>query len=202
MLFRSVSQSRYVGYYYYVTKTRTVNGKTETYQERQTRWVPRSGEYSNFFDDVLVPGSKSLDMNTIQQLYPFDLKNVINYDAKAILGWDAEVYSVSVKEGYKIAEKVMDEQIQVACAKLLSADTYKDLRTYTVKSKQTFKHILLPIWICAYLFNGKSFSFMVNGQTGKVIGKKPVDGMKVALVVVLAIVLLIVLYFLFKSQGN
>ncbi len=194
--------SGYAGYYYYITKTRTVNGKTETYQERQVRWVPRSGDYAFFFDDTLVSGTKSINNQTVQKLSPFNLKSVINYDPKALLGWDAEVYSVSVKDGYHEAEKTMDSHIKDQCAKLLSADTYKDLRTYTIKSKQTFKHILLPIWICAYLFNGKSFAFMVNGQTGKVSGKKPVDNMKVALVVMAAILLLIILYFIFKSSGN
>jgi hypothetical protein len=37
----------------------------------------------------------------------------------------------------------------------------------------TFKHVLLPIWIAAYRYNGKPYQFLVNGQTGEVVGLAP-----------------------------
>jgi hypothetical protein len=38
---------------------------------------------------------------------------------------------------------------------------------------ETFKHILLPVWMAAYKYNGKTYRFVVNGQTGKVQGERP-----------------------------
>jgi hypothetical protein len=40
-------------------------------------------------------------------------------------------------------------------------------------SDETFKHILLPVWMAAYKYNGKSYRFLVNGQTGEVQGERP-----------------------------
>ena len=46
-------------------------------------------------------------------------------------------------------------------------------RSNTDYSDETFKHILLPIWMAAYKYGGKSYRFLVNGQTGEVQGERP-----------------------------
>ncbi|MDH5453557.1 MAG: primosomal protein N' (replication factor Y) - superfamily II helicase, partial [Paracoccaceae bacterium] len=53
-----------------------------------------------------------------------------------------------------------------------------------------FKHILLPVWTAAYKFRGRSYRFVVNGQTGKVQGERPWSVLKIAIAVVLLIALI------------
>jgi hypothetical protein len=52
-------------------------------------------------------------------------------------------------------------------------DTQRGLTVRNEFSHVTFKHVLLPIWIAAYRYNGKPYQFLVNGQTGEVVGKAP-----------------------------
>jgi hypothetical protein len=52
-------------------------------------------------------------------------------------------------------------------------------------SDETFKHILLPVWMAAYKYNGKSYRFLVNGQTGEVQGERPWSIWKIAFAVIL-----------------
>jgi hypothetical protein len=52
---------------------------------------------------------------------------------------------------------------------------------------ETFKHILLPVWMAAYKYNGKSYRFLVNGQTGEVQGERPWSIWKIALVVIVVL---------------
>ena len=40
----------------------------------------------------------------------------------------------------------------------------------------TFKHVLLPVWLAAYRYRGKSFRFVVNGRTGSGRGRAAVVG--------------------------
>jgi hypothetical protein len=50
--------------------------------------------------------------------------------------------------------------------------------------------------MAAYKYNGKTFRFVVNGQTGKVQGERPYSAWKIAFAVVaLAIVAGVVMYF-------
>ena len=66
----------------------------------------------------------------------------------------------------------------------------------------SFKHILLPIWIGTYHFKGQEFHLLVNGQTGKVGGKKPRDTFKLTfagLTALLIMALVVVLYFMLRG---
>ena len=54
-------------------------------------------------------------------------------------------------------------------------------------ARPTFKHVLLPVWIAAYRYNGKVYRFLVNGQTGEVVGVAPWSVAKIAATVALAI---------------
>ena len=65
----------------------------------------------------------------------------------------------------------------------------------TQYNQRTFKHILLPVWMLGYRYQGKVYQVMINGDTGKVLGERPFSTWKVALAVTLAaITTLLVLY--------
>ena len=62
-----------------------------------------------------------------------------------------------------------------------------------------FKLMLLPVWICVYLYGGKTYQVLVNAHTAEVVGERPYSKVKIALaviaglIVVAAIVVAIVL---------
>ena len=190
----------YAGYNKSTTQQQIVNGKMTPVQVKKTEWEYKSGEKEIYFDDVLVNASKGLKQEETQSIYPFNLKEVVNFDPQLLLGWEAEVYSTDVKEGYKLAEKAMDNQINNVCLSLIGGDIQKDVHVFTNKSKQTFKHIIFPIWICTYFFNDKSFLFLINGQTGKIYGKKPNSPLKIALAIGLTILFIAILYFVATNR--
>ena len=53
----------------------------------------------------------------------------------------------------------------------------------------TFKHILLPVWLAAYKYRGKTYRFVVNGRTGRVQGERPWSAIKIAIAVVIGLIL-------------
>ena len=69
----------------------------------------------------------------------------------------------------------------------------------------TFKHILLPLWVGVYNFQGKSFRLLVNGQTGKVVGEKPRDSLKLVMslltLLMFAFLLLILFWAIFGDSS-
>ena len=190
------------GYYYYETETYTSNGETKTRQVRKTRWVHRSGYFERFFDDVLVVASKNMPTEIIEKIFPFEVEKVINYNNDLVVGWESEIYNIDVKDGYGIADQKMDTEIKQQASRELGGDTQRFLRVNSQKWGQTFKHIVLPLWICSYRYNDKIYQFVVNGQTGKIAGKKPLSWIKItfAILVVAAIIGLIVLYTMNNGQ--
>lgn len=48
--------------------------------------------------------------------------------------------------------------------------------------------MLLPVWMAAYKYRGKTYRFVVNGRTGRVQGERPYSAMKIAIAVVIGLI--------------
>ena len=91
------------------------------------------------------------------------------------------------------ARAAMDAKLQTLCASQIPGDTYRNLVVHADYSKQTFKHILAPVWLLTYSYGARGFQAVMNGVTGAVRGEYPKSPWKIALIVVAVIVLVIVL---------
>ena len=63
----------------------------------------------------------------------------------------------------------------------------------------TFKHILLPVWLCAYRYQNQH-QVMVNARTAEVQGEPPYSVWKITAAVVSGVVLAGVMYLLFTGN--
>lgn len=189
------------GYYYYETEHYTdSDGESQTRQVKKTRWEYEDGTIDHFFDDVLIVASKGLPHKVITPIYPFNLDKVVNYSNTLMVGWEAEIYSLDVLEGYHVAEKQMTEQLRGMASDALGGDTQRGLSINVQRWDQTFKHIILPVWICSYIYNDKTYQFAVNGQTGKIHGTKPTSWFKVAGLVLFIIAIIVVIVILVRQN--
>ena len=100
---------------------------------------------------------------------------MVDYDPRVLLGWEAEVYAIDLAEGLQQARVAVHGCEEVACSQLLGGDTQRALKVATMLTNESFKHLLLPLWLCAYTYRGKPYHFLVNGQTGRVSGSRPVS---------------------------
>ncbi len=81
------------------------------------------------------------------------------------------------------------------CAAQVAGDTYRNLRVDADYSAQTFKHVLLPVWVLTYNYGATTYQVVADNYTGKVAGKYPISWIKVSIVVA-AILAVIVVYLL------
>lgn len=177
---------------YYVTQTYTAteNGKsvTKTRKVRKIRWRNARGHISKWFDDVLILASRSLPEKYTKALKPWHLKDLKDYSPKYLAGYGAESYAVTLDEGFSEAKVEMDREIRTLVRRDIGGDEQRISRLDTALSNITYKHVLLPVWLAAYKYNGKTFRFVVNGQTGKVKGERPWSKIKIAIAVVVGLV--------------
>lgn len=191
--FDAATRSRYSGQrgtYYYETRTRTVtvNGKRQTRNEqvRKVRWTPVSGRVARFFDDVLVLASRSLPRRYTDALAPWGLEALTPYRPDFLSGFRAEGYTVPLDEGHGLARQQMETMIHADVRRAIGGDEQRIGSVHTIYSDETFKHILLPVWMAAYRYRGKSYRFVVNGQSGKVRGERPWSVWKIGFAVLVA----------------
>lgn len=195
--FDAATRSRYTGErgdWYYETRNVTVqvDGKSQTRQEqvRKTRWSRASGWVSRVFDDVLVLASTSLPQRYTEALEPWDLGQLVPYKPDFLAGFTAEGYTVSLADGLERGREIMAGVIVSDVRRDIGGDEQRVGRVDTDYSAETFKHILLPVWMAAYKYNNKTYRFVVNGQTGRVQGERPWSAWKIAAAVILAALLI------------
>lgn len=192
------------GYYYYETEYYTdQEGDRQTREVQRTRWEPAAGWRQDFFDDTLVCASKGLPAELVCKFQSFDTKQLTAYQPQFLAGWRAEAYAVDLLPAWGNAQQSMSQVQQGRCASDVPGDTHRNLHVNNAFSHVTFKHVLLPIWIAAYRYNGKPYQFLINGQTGEVVGKAPWSFWKIfffCLAIAIVVTAAIVAYAAFRED--
>tara|TARA_R110002110_G_scaffold30006_19_gene106785 strand:+ start:61 stop:1176 length:1116 start_codon:yes stop_codon:yes gene_type:complete len=176
------------GTVYYVTQKVMRNGKPATRQVPKVRWRAASGRVARFFDDVLVLASTSLPKRYTDALEPWDLSALEPYAPEYLAGFRAESYGVSLEDGFAQARAHMDRVIERDVKFDIGGDRQRIHAIDTDLSALTFKHILLPVWLAAYKYRGKTYRFVVNGRSGRVEGARPYSAIKITIAVVLGLI--------------
>ena len=201
--FDAATRSAYSGargdwYYETVWVTQQVNGRSQrvAQQVRRTRWTPVSGQVARDFNDVLVLAASSLPRRITDALTPWDLSHLVPYQPEYLAGFLAEGYTIPLAAGHDIARQEMAGVIAMDVRRAIGGNEQQIGSIQTRHEAETFKHILLPVWTAAYRYGGKSYRFVVNGQSGRVQGERPWSVWKIAFAAILALALAAALLWL------
>ncbi|MBX3248458.1 MAG: hypothetical protein KF901_14860 [Myxococcales bacterium] len=194
------------GHYYYETETQVqvVNGQKQSVQKQvqKTRWEPAQGRRRDRYDDVLVVASKGLPEKVARQMTTFDTRALVPYDPRFLAGFHAEEYGVGLDEGWQKAQQIVSQEQDTRCRRDIGGDTHQSFQSRHQFGEQTFKHVLLPLWIAAYRYQDKTYRFLVNGQTGEVRGEAPTSWVKVMLVVLVVAAVIAAIIFGVRAAGE
>ncbi|HEU5078121.1 MAG TPA: hypothetical protein VFT72_02865 [Opitutaceae bacterium] len=181
------------GYYYWETEEFTdSDGKRARRQVQKIRWKYSSGALDHFFDDELVAASRGVQADLLRQIEPFPTKELKLYNAGFLSGWVVERYQIDLVAAAQHARQQMDQSLAQLCAAQVPGDTHRNLNVDADYTGQTFKHILVPIWLLTYDFHGRSFQVVINGYTGVIAGRYPKSWIKVTLAVVAVLILILI----------
>ncbi|WP_298286377.1 DNA helicase PriA [uncultured Lutibacter sp.] len=180
------------GDYYYVnvSYTTTENGKSvrKTRQERRTRWSNASGDVKGFVDDTLIKASFQKQNTIPQKVSNWNLTALKPFDSSFLAGFVTEKYTIPLKDGYFSATQEAEEIARTWARRDIGGDTQRISSINMSLSEETFKHILLPIYISSYKYNDKVYQFFINGQTGKFTGTRPYSYWKIIFLVVFILI--------------
>jgi len=178
--FDSMTATAYTGQrgeHYYVT---VGSGKNRR-RERRTRWYPASGNFQQFFDDVLVVAGEGLPDKRLEDLEPWPLAKCVPFTKEVLAGFLARTYDIDLNIGFMLGKKRMDEAIEVEVRRRIGGDVQRIHSINTAYNAVTFKHLLLPVWMMGYRFREKPYQIVVNAGTGEVQGDRPYSWIKITL---------------------
>ncbi|MDE7078591.1 MAG: hypothetical protein K2O95_00565 [Clostridia bacterium] len=163
------------GKFYTTTVGSGKNRRTVT----RTRWYCDSGRLTNFFNDVQVEASKSITQKNLQKLGGFDTDNSLEYHSQFLSGYSAERYDKGLDESWREAKTAMEEAMRSMIISRYNADVVDYVRMDNLFFDRTYKYVLVPIWVFNYIYSKKSYSCIVNGRSGKLIGNYPKSPVKI-----------------------
>ncbi|MCR5522959.1 MAG: hypothetical protein K6F64_04910 [Clostridia bacterium] len=159
---------------YKATKEKKWEDSKNSYTETSYYSVTRGGTLD--FKDVPVDGSSKFDDTLMESIEPFDFSDAVEFQTAYLAGYLADRYDVDSEETFQRANERIKNTAQEAFMNTVQgyeSVTQEGGRIDLAESKA--KYTLLPVWLLNTSWNGKNYTFAMNGQTGKFVGDLPVD---------------------------
>lgn len=161
------------------TKVRTYSRGDYQYTETQHYEIYRKLRVN--YKKVPIDASEKMKDELMDRLEPFPYHQLKGFKTPYLAGYIAEKYSYTGEELLPRAKEKVRKYIDAYIASAVSGYTSVN---YTNKQIDTTSpltdYVLLPVWMVRYDYNKKEYTFAMNGQTGKVVGKPPISKGKVA----------------------
>ncbi|MCA9975043.1 MAG: hypothetical protein KC413_04810 [Anaerolineales bacterium] len=161
------------------TKQKTVWSGGRRTTKTVTEWRWESGNVEQFHDDLLVNGSNQISKVLLRQMRGYDLQELVPYDASYLAGMQAQAYDIGLEEAWELGRDAMRQRTKAACRTQATSQRMRNFSMSLDFSKETWRYILLPLYLATYAYGNERFQVMINGQSGKIAGQRPVDWRKV-----------------------
>jgi hypothetical protein len=127
-----------------------------------------------------VPASRGVQPEMLRKIEPFPTSTeLVPYNAGYLSGWVVERYQIDLVAAADNSRSQMERKMYALCAGQVPGDTHRDLQVETDFSGQTFKHVLVPIWLLTYDYGTQNYQVVINGYTGVIAGKYPKSWVKI-----------------------
>lgn len=150
----------------------------EIYLSDQIEWLSRN--YPVYADDLLVAASHSLPLGLMNKVSDYDTQKLVPYTSDLLAGWPTEIYQISLAAASLVARQQVVTEARRHALNQMGWETL--LHAPQIDSTgvlvESYKLVLLPVWIASYRFQHQRYRLLINGQTGNVAGEKPLNGVQ------------------------
>ncbi len=159
---------------YKATRVRMWSDSNYNYTETSFFSVSRGGSIG--FANVPVDGSTKMDDALMESIEPFDFKDAIDFQTAYLAGYFADRYDVNAEESISRANTRIKKSTEDSFASTVVGYSTVIPEHSSIKlSEGKAKYALFPVWILNTSWEGKKYTFAMNGQTGKLVGDLPLD---------------------------
>jgi len=156
------------------TKVRTWSDSNYTYTKTDFYSVFREGRLE--FSKIPVDGSDKMDDEYMDAIEPFDYSKLKDFQTAYLSGFLAEKYDVDVEKSKERAFGRIKNSFETQVSR--SVQGYSSVireRASVNVEKGKASYSLLPVWILNTKYKNDNYQFVMNGQSGLIVGKLPVD---------------------------
>jgi len=159
---------------YKATRARFWSDSNYNYTETSYYSVHRSGSIG--FDRIPVDGSSKMDDTLMESIEPYRYGDAVDFRTAYLAGYLADKYDVDAEASIGRANERIKNSTSEAFRSTVTGYSSVITENCNVRLKNgSSKYALLPVWLLNTEWNGKKYTFAMNGQTGKLVGDLPMD---------------------------
>lgn len=189
---------------------RYYDSASKSYKTRQVlRWRWENGSISHQFSDITVNGvdPKRLNHRMLQRIEPFNLNDLVMYSPDYLVGMNVQAYETPLQTAWETAKQEMRGASKQLCHTDTGSSHVRNMSIDLNYNDEQWRYVLLPIYIAGYSYLNQYYTIMLNGQTGRLAGLKPVDWKKVrttcllvGLLPLILVLLGLLVYFVLRNN--
>ena len=159
---------------YKATQVRAWSDSRYDYTQTSYFALSRSGQLG--FSCIPVDGSTKMDDAMMEAIEPYDISQAVDFQTAYLAGYLADKYDVDAEARIQRANDRIKKSTEDAFAATALGYTsvIPEFSSVRLQQGQT-RYALYPVWLLNTKWNGKQYTFAMNGQTGKLVGDLPMD---------------------------
>jgi DNA-directed RNA polymerase subunit RPC12/RpoP len=157
---------------YKASKTKSWSDSNFNYTKTDYYSVVRDGNLQ--FEKIPVDGSERMDDSYMDAIEPFDYSQLKDFQTAFLSGYLTEKYDVDAEKSKERAVQRIKTTVETEFAR--SVTGYGSVKTESsVVSVDNGKvsYGLFPVWILNTKYNKENYLFLMNGQSGRLVGRLP-----------------------------
>lgn len=158
---------------YKATRVSTWSDSRYNYTKTDHYLVRRNA--SAVFQGIPMDGTSKMDDTFMESIEPYDYGQLITFNKAYLSGYLADKYDVPAEAGNERVKQRVSQSFDD-----MLRDTFLGYASVVPTSKQlqvqhgNANYVMLPVWILNTRYEGKLYTFAMNGQTGKMTGTLPI----------------------------
>ena len=163
---------------YKAAKTKVWSDSEYTYTKTDIYSVTRNGTLN--FEKIPVDGSEKMDNSYMDAIEPFDYAELKDFHTAFLSGYIAEKYDIEADNCKDRAANRIKTTLEAEFRKTVTgyASVTKESASVNVENGR-ISYGLFPAWVLNTKYKNENYMFLMNGQTGRLVGKLPSDTGKV-----------------------
>jgi len=159
---------------YKATKVKHWSDSSYDYTKIDHYSIVRDGSLQ--FEKIPVDGSERMDDDYMDAIEPFDYTQLKDFQTAFLSGYLSEKYDVDVEKSKERAVKRIKKTVETEFAKSVTgyASVKTESSTVGVENGKV-SYSLFPVWILNTKYNKENYLFLMNGQSGRLVGRLPAD---------------------------
>ena len=162
--------------------TRVHHWSDSRYNYTRTEHFLLNRSASATFSGIPMDGSSKMDDTFMESIEPYDYSQVESFDTAYLSGFLADKYDVESRQGEERIRQRVDNSLEAQIqSSLIGYTTVVPTRKQLNVSHSRVRYVLMPVWLLNTRYRDKTYTFAMNGQTGKMTGTLPICPKRTAL---------------------